>query len=77
MHSDVSSYVWDLSETIARLLAGFLFKIFLEIQHFAKHKIMLFFGTGCRIDRSNDRFTKKETRESLDKWGLFRYFQRI
>ena len=38
MHSDVSSYVWDLSETIARLLAGFFFKIFLEIQHFAKYK---------------------------------------
>ena len=31
MHSDVSFYAWVLSETIARLLAGFCFKIFLEI----------------------------------------------
>lgn len=50
MHSDVSFYAWVLSETIARLLVGFFFKIFLEIQHFAKHKMMLFFGAGCRRD---------------------------
>ena len=50
MHFDVSFYAWDSSETTAKLLAGFCFKIFLEIQRFAKYKIMRYFGAGCRRD---------------------------
>lgn len=50
MHFDISFYVWDSSEATAKLLAGFCFKIFLEIQRFANDKIIRFFGAGCRRD---------------------------
>lgn len=50
IHFDVSFYDWDSSETIAKLLAGFFFKIFLGIQRFVKYKIIRFFGTWWRRD---------------------------